>query len=54
MFELRAATSLAKLLRDRQRRPEARDVLAPIYRWYTEGFQSPDLQEAKAMLDGLA
>jgi class 3 adenylate cyclase/predicted ATPase/ABC-type transport system involved in cytochrome c biogenesis ATPase subunit len=54
MFELRAATSLAKLLRDRQRRPEARDVLAPIYRWYTEGFESPDLQEAKAMLDGLA
>ena len=53
-FELRAAVSLARLLRDRGRRDEAREVLTPIFRWFTEGFDTPDLREAKALLDTLA
>jgi predicted ATPase len=53
-FELRAATSLARLRRDQDRRAEARDLLAPVYGWFTEGFDTPDLKEAKAMLDELA
>ena len=51
-FELRAATSLARLWRDK--RAEARDLLAPIYGWFTEGFDTPVLQGAKALLDELA
>jgi predicted ATPase len=51
---LRASASLARLWRDRGRRTEARDLLAPIYSWFTEGFDAPDLKEAKALLDKLA
>ena len=54
LFELRAATSLARLLRDQGKRTEARDLLAPIYGWFTEGFDAPVLQDAKALLDQLA
>jgi len=50
LWELRAAASLARLRRDQGRRAEARDLLAPIYGWFTEGFGTPDLQEAKALL----
>jgi class 3 adenylate cyclase/predicted ATPase len=53
-FELRAATSLARLWRDHGRRAEARDLLAPVYGWFTEGFDTPDLKDAKALLDELA
>ena len=53
LWELRAATSLARLLRDQGRRTEARDLLAPIYGWFTEGFDTPVLQDAKALLDEL-
>jgi class 3 adenylate cyclase/predicted ATPase len=53
-FELRTAVSLARLLRDRERHDEARDLLAPVYGWFTEGFDTPDLKEAKALLGELA
>jgi tetratricopeptide (TPR) repeat protein len=53
-FELRASTSLARLWRDQGKRTEAHDLLAPIYGWFTEGFDTPDLKEAKALLDQLA
>jgi predicted ATPase len=53
-WELRAAISLARLWRDQGRRAEARDLLAPIYGWFTEGFDTPDLKEAKALLEELA
>jgi predicted ATPase len=53
-FELRAATSLARLLARQGRRAEARDLLAPIYGWFTEGFDTSDLKDAKALLDQLA
>ena len=53
LWELRAATSLARLWRDRGKRSEARDLLAPVYGWFTEGFDTPDLKEAKALLDAL-
>jgi tetratricopeptide (TPR) repeat protein len=52
-FELRAALSLAKLWRDQGKRKEARDLLAPVYGWFTEGFDTLDLKEAKALLDEL-
>jgi predicted ATPase len=52
-FELRAAVSLARLRRDQGRRAEAHDLLAPIYDWFTEGFDTQDLKEAKALLDDL-
>ena len=45
--------SLARLCRDQGRRAEARDQLAPVYGWFTEGFGTPDLKEAKALLDEL-
>ena len=51
--ELRAATSLARLWRDQGKREEARDLLAPVYGWFTEGFDTLDLKEAKALLDEL-
>jgi predicted ATPase len=53
-WELRAAMSLAKLWRSRDKRSEARGLLAPVYDWFTEGFDTADLVEAKALLDDLA
>jgi hypothetical protein len=53
LFELRAAASLARLWRDQDKRTEARDLLAPIYNWFTEGFDTPVLKDAKALLDQL-
>jgi predicted ATPase len=53
-WELRAATSPARLWLDQGKRIEARDLLAPIYGWFTEGFDTLDLKEAKALLDELA
>jgi predicted ATPase len=53
-WELRAATSLARLWCDQDRHIEARDLLAPVYGWFTEGFDTPVLQDAKALLDELA
>jgi predicted ATPase len=53
LWELRVAASLARLWRDRGRRAAARDLLAPVYGWFTEGFATPDLKEAKALLDEL-
>jgi TOMM system kinase/cyclase fusion protein len=53
-LELRAATSLARLWQQQGKRQEAYDLLAPIYGWFTEGFDTADLQETKALLDELA
>jgi class 3 adenylate cyclase/tetratricopeptide (TPR) repeat protein len=53
-YELRAATSLARLWGEQGRRTEARELLAPVYDWFTEGFDTADLKEAKALLDKLA
>ncbi|MBV8360088.1 MAG: hypothetical protein JO189_19440 [Deltaproteobacteria bacterium] len=50
-FELRASISLARLLARQGRRDEARTMLAEIYNWFTEGFDTADLKEAKALLD---
>jgi predicted ATPase len=52
--ELRAATSFARLRRDQGRPDEAHQLLAPIYNWYSEGFYTHDLRQAKALLDMLA
>jgi predicted ATPase len=54
LWELRAAVSLARLCRDQGSRAEARDLLAPICDWYTEGFNTRDLKEAKVLLDQLS
>jgi predicted ATPase len=51
--KLRAAMSMARLWRDQGKRDEARDLLAPVYGWFTEGFDTLDLKEAKALLDEL-
>ena len=53
LWELRAAGSLARLWRNQGRRGEARDLLARVYGWFTECFDTPDLKEAKALLDEL-
>jgi predicted ATPase len=53
-LELRAAMSLARLWQSQGKRAEARELLAPIYSWFTEGFDTADLQEAKALLEALA
>jgi predicted ATPase len=53
-WELRAATSLVRLWRDQGKPQQARELLAPIYSWFTEGFETRDLKEAKALLDELA
>jgi predicted ATPase len=52
-WELRAATSMARLWRDQRKRQQARELLAPVYGWFTEGFDTGDLKEAKALLDQL-
>ncbi len=52
-WELRATTSLARLLAKQDRRAEARQMLADIYGWFTEGFDTADLRDAKALLDEL-
>ena len=53
-WELRAAMSLARLWRSQGRPQQARELLAPVYGWFTEGFDTLDLKEAKALLDELA
>ena len=53
-YELRAATSLARLWREQRRQSEARELLAPVYDSFTEGFDTADLKDAKALLDELA
>jgi predicted ATPase len=52
-LELSAAVSLARLWRDRGKVPQARELLAPVYGWFTEGFDTRDLKEAKALLEEL-
>jgi predicted ATPase len=52
-LELRASMSLARLWRDQGKVSEARELLAPVYGWFTEGFDTRDLKEAKALLDEL-
>jgi len=54
LWELRAAMSMARFWRDQGKRDEARELLAPIYGWFTEGFDTLDLKEAKALLEELA
>ena len=53
-LELRASTSLARLWRSQGKVQQARELLAPVYGWFTEGFDTRDLKEAKALLDELA
>ena len=53
-LELRAAMSLSRLWQQQGKRAEAQELLAPIYGWFTEGFDTMDLQEAKALLEALA
>ena len=53
-WELRAAMSMARLRRDQGKEDEARELLAPVYGWFTEGFDALDLKLAKALLDELA
>ena len=53
-WELRAAMSLARLWRDQRRPQQARELLAPVYGWFTEGFETRDLKEAKALLEQLS
>ena len=53
-WELRAAMSMARLWRDQGKRDEARELLAPVYGWFTEGFDTRDLKEARALLEELA
>jgi len=52
-WELRAATSLARLWAGQGRRDEARNVLAPVFDWFSEGFETADLREAKALIGDL-
>jgi predicted ATPase len=53
-WELRAAMSLARLWRDQGKVQQARELLAPVYGWFTEGFETRDLKEAKALLEELS
>ena len=53
-WELRAAMSMARLLARSGKRNEARELLAPVYGWFTEGFDTHDLKEAKALLEELS
>ena len=52
-WELRAALDLAQLWRDQGKHTEAHDLLAPVYGWFTEGFDTPDLKESKSLLEQL-
>ena len=52
-YELQAATHLARLWQSQGKVAEARDLLAPVYAWFTEGFDTQDLKDAKALLDEL-
>ena len=54
LFEQRSAMSMARLWRDQGKRDEARELLAPVYGWFTEGFDTRDLQDAKKLLDELS
>jgi predicted ATPase len=54
LLELRAAMSMARLWRSQGKRQQARELLAPVYGWFTEGFDTRDLKEAKALLEELA
>ena len=54
LWELRSTVSLARLLRDTNRRHEARAMLAEIYNWFTEGFDTADLKDAKTLLDEMS
>jgi Arc/MetJ-type ribon-helix-helix transcriptional regulator len=54
MFELRAASGLARLWQRQGKRNAARDLLAPVYAWFSEGFDTKDLEEASALVEGLA
>jgi predicted ATPase len=53
-WELRDAMSLARLWQQQGKRDEAHELLAPVYSWFTEGFDTADLQEAKALLEALS
>lgn len=53
-LELRAAMSLGRLWRQQGKHQEARELLAPVYNWFTEGFDAVDLKEAKALLGGMS
>ncbi len=53
-WELRAAMSLARLWQSQGKRQDAHDLLAPVYNWFTEGFDTADLKEAKTLLDQLS
>ena len=53
-WELRAAMSIARLWRDQGKRDEAHELLAPVYGWFTEGFDTRDLKDARALLDELS
>ena len=53
-WELRAAMSMSRLWRDQGKRDQARELLSPVYGWFTEGFDTADLQDAKALLEELA
>jgi predicted ATPase len=53
LWELRASVSLARMWCDQGRRDDARNLLAPVYGWFTEGFASPDLQAARELLEML-
>jgi predicted ATPase len=53
-WELRAAMSLARVWRDQDKVQQARELLAPVYGWFTEGFETRDLKEAKALLEEMA
>ncbi len=54
MWELRTSTSLARLWQSQGKRQDAYELLAPVYNWFTEGFDTKDLQDAKSLLDELA
>ena len=54
LWELRSSVSLARMLRDQGKQTGARDLLAPVYDWFTEGFDTPDLKEAVKLLSELA